>query len=325
MHFTRQPLFRYSLLVGFLCLEGCASSPLVKTPVGWYHDIEGGIVSQPRLPVPGNDQQYPYVGLTPTSPPPLPSAELRQSITNSLSKDRNLSEWYNIADPLKIPVVPASPQREAEAAGKTNTKNTPSAAPLQNSESSSAKLDAAGQDSAPPTPNTPVAKEQPKAKEIKLPQEATGPIVLPELHERIDSQNIVIPAVPVNPPAASQFPGFNIPSDTNLPPPFLPSAVSLDDPKGKLISFPVDSDAPNPKQEKIINDIAWHRAGRTIFVHGYGDANSMDADAQAQAISLALLRAKTVAKLLIAHNVPESSIAIRAFAFGHGVRIRMDE
>jgi len=141
----------------------------------------------------------------------------------------------------------------------------------------------------------------------------------------IGAELVVIPAIPVDPPAPSKFPGFNIPSDANLPAPFKPSALPLEAPKGELVTFPIDSDTPNIGQNGLINSIAWMRQGRTIYVHGYGDANSISPESQSQALSLALLRAKTVAKMLIAHNVPESSIAIRAHAIGHGVRIRMDE
>lgn len=331
MPFIRQPFLRYSLLMGFLCLEGCANSPVIKTPVGWYHNLEGGIVSQPRLPVPGNDQTYPYVGLTPTQPPALPSPTLRNEITDSLTKDRTLSDWQNTVTPLDIPKVPPAPQQPA-AEDKPNTEQNKTATNNQNSEESSASFDAVGQDPAPetktvdkqPVQNAVKPEEKPKESK-KTPPSPPEPVVMPELRAKIDEQAIVIPAIPVSPPPPSKFPGFNIPSDAHLPPPFKPAALPLEAPKGELITFPIDSDTPNPKQDRLINSIAWQRHGRTIFVHGYGDAYSIEPKDQSQALSLGLLRAKTVAKMLIAHNVPESSIAIRAHAIGHGVRIRMDE
>ncbi|CAI3956930.1 hypothetical protein [Commensalibacter papalotli (ex Botero et al. 2024)] len=331
MPFIRQPFLRYSLLMGFLCLEGCANSPVIKTPVGWYHNLEGGIVSQPRLPVPGHDQTYPYVGLTPTQPPALPSPALRNEITDSLTKDRTLSDWQNTVAPLDIPKIPPAPQQPV-AESKPNTEQAKTAANNQNSEESSASFDAVGQDPAPeanaadkqPVQNTAKPVEKPKESK-KAPPPPPEPVVLPELRAKIDEQAVVIPAIPVNPPPPSKFPGFNIPSDANLPSPFKPAALPLEAPKGELITFPIDSDTPNPKQDGLINSIAWQRHGRTIFVHGYGDAYSIEPKDQSQALSLGLLRAKTVAKMLIAHNVPESSIVIRAHAIGHGVRIRMDE
>lgn len=331
MPFIYQPVFRYSLLMGLLCVAGCASSPIIKTPVGWYHNLEGGIVAEPRLPVPGNEKSYPYVGLTPTQAPPLPSPTLRSEITDNLTKDRTLSDWQNTVTPLEIPKIPPAPQQAppppANAApSKTETKP-------QESQESSASFDAVGQTPTPatnqpanPAPQTEKkAEEKPKEESKPTPPPAPVPVVLPELRAKIDNQAVVIPAVPVNPPAPSQFPGFHIPSDANLPAPFKPSALPLEAPKGELITFPIDSDTPNPGQNGLINSLAWQRQGRTIYVHGYGDANSISPESQSQALSLALLRAKTVAKMLIAHNVPESSIAIRAHAIGHGVRIRMDE
>lgn len=338
MPFIYQPVFRYSLLMGLLCVTGCASSPVVKTPVGWYHNIEGGIVAEPRLPVPGDDKTYPYVGLTPTQAPPLPSPALRSEVTDNLTKDRTLSDWQNTVTPLEIPKIPPAPQQQAAAAPPANTAPSKAASKPQESQESSASFDAVGQDPAPATPAAPAAANQPatqapqnekkaeeKPKEESKPTPAPVPVVLPELRAKIDNQAVVIPAIPVDPPAPSKFPGFNIPSDANLPAPFKPSALPLEAPKGELVTFPIDSDTPNIGQNGLINSIAWMRQGRTIYVHGYGDANSISPESQSQALSLALLRAKTVAKMLIAHNVPESSIAIRAHAIGHGVRIRMDE
>lgn len=336
MLFIRQPFLRYSLLISFLCLGGCAENPMIKTPVGWYHNLEGGIVSQPRLPVPGNDTSYPYVGLTPTQAPALPSPALRNEITTSLTNDRTLSDWQNTVTPLDIPKIPPAPQQPV-ADNKPNTDQTKTATNNQNSQESSASFDAVGQDPAPeakPTENQPaqnVTKPEEKKPEQKPKESKKGPppppepVVMPELREKIDDKAVVIPAIPVSPPPPSKFPGFNIPSDANLPPPFKPTGLPLEAPKGELVTFPIDSDTPNPKQDGLINSIAWQRHGRTIFVHGYGDAYSIDPKDQSRALSLALLRAKTVAKMLIAHNVPESSIAIRAHAIGHGVRIRMDE
>lgn len=339
MPFIYQPVFRYSLLMGLLCVTGCASSPVVKTPVGWYHNIEGGIVAEPRLPVPGDDKTYPYVGLTPTQAPPLPSPALRSEVTDNLTKDRTLSDWQNTVTPLEIPKIPPAPQQQATtAAPPANTAPSKATPKPQESQESSASFDAVGQYPAPATPAAPTATNQPatqapqnekkaeeKPKEESKPTPAPVPVVLPELRAKIDNQAVVIPAIPVDPPAPSKFPGFNIPSDANLPAPFKPSALPLEAPKGELVTFPIDSDTPNIGQNGLINSIAWMRQGRTIYVHGYGDANSISPESQSQALSLALLRAKTVAKMLIAHNVPESSIAIRAHAIGHGVRIRMDE
>ncbi|OUI77758.1 hypothetical protein HK18_02980 [Commensalibacter intestini] len=330
MPFIYQPIFRYSLLMGLLSITGCASNPIVKTPVGWYHNLEGGIVAEPRLPVPGNEKTYPYVGLTPTQAPPLPSPALRAEVTDNLTKDRTLSDWQNTVTPLEIPKIPPAPQQAVTApanAGSSKTETNP-----QNSQESSASFDAVGQDPA-PTTNQPTGqapqnekKTEEKPKESKpTPPPTPVPVVMPELRAKIDDQAVVIPAIPVNPPSPSKFPGFNIPSDANLPAPFKPSALPLEAPKGELVTFPIDSDTPNIGQNGLINSIAWMRQGRMIYVHGYGDANSISPESQSQALSLALLRAKTVAKMLIAHNVPESSIAIRAHAIGHGVRIRMDE
>ncbi|MDI2090780.1 hypothetical protein [Commensalibacter oyaizuii] len=321
-----QPFFRYSILVGLFCLGGCASSPMIKTPVGWYHNLEGGIIAQPRLPAPGHDQSYPYVGLTPTQAPPLPSPALRQEITHTLSQDKTLSAWQDTVDPLEIPKIPPAPRQSPQNTQPSETpKTAQNTSPQTEDQSSSATLDAAGQDPSSDQKNGKASSTSKDAKAFHRAPEPKVPVVMPELRAKIDDQAVVIPAIPVNPPSPPQYPGFNIPADANLPAPFRPSALPLEAPRGELIRFPLGSDAPSEKQDKTINSIAWQRNGRMIFVHGYGDADSINADAQANALSLALLRAKAVAKMLIAHNVPESSIALRAHAIGHGVRIRMDE
>ncbi len=333
MSSIQQPILRYFLLINLIYLGGCSQSIFVKTPVDTYHNIEGGIVSQPRLPVPGNDQKYPYVGLTPTSPPPLPSQDLRNQITDSLAQDRNLSQWQDIKNPLIIPDIPPIPEQKnpppkspSQPQTTTQSNQGVNTQPSENMVSS-ANFDAAGEIPSADQNQDKNVMNKTKKQKVERPvhnQTKTEPVVMPELRAKIDDQNIVIPPIPVNPPPPSYFPDFNVPADINLPPPTHPSGLSFKEPTGELIRFPIDSDIPYAKQENIINDIAWQRKGRILYVHGYGDTTSLEPNAQAAAISLALLRAKTVAKLLIAHNVPESAIVIRANAFGHGVRIRMD-
>ena len=325
MHVFYRTSLYFGLFIGFFGLEGCAKNPIVSTPVGWYHGIEGGIIAQPRLPVPGEDQKYPYVGLTPTNAPPLPSLPLRQEITASLAAQRNLSEWQNSINPLPPPQIPPPPPQS-----NTNPASAPNAA----NEQSSMAFDAVGTPPTPPTDDKTgnktddkTAEKKPEPTKSVPPKEpvSEGPLAMPALRTRIDDQQIVIPAIPVAPPAATQFPGISVPDDANLPPLQHPAALPIAEPTGTLIRFPNGSDTPIAKQEGTVNSVAWHRAGRTIFVHGYGDATSIEPDSQARAVSLAVFRAQAIAKMLIAHNVPPSAIEIRAHAYGHGVRLRMDE
>ncbi|CAK7192746.1 hypothetical protein COMNV_00953 [Commensalibacter sp. Nvir] len=341
MLLIHRPFHYFFLVLGLLSLEGCADSPLIKTPVGWYHNLEGGIVAQPRLPIIGSDQPYPHVGLTPTQAPPLPSPDLRKEITNNLQRDRTLSEWQNTVDSFSIP-KPTTPNKGT--LDDHQTKNKPSEVPnshptavskdtkkqnlndsnQKTSQESSATLDAAG-DEHPSLAN----KKTPETKKNQIAQKdqntaVNTPVVIPELRMNINNQPITLPAIPVNPPLPPQFPQFNIPSNQNLPPPFYPSGLETNSLSGDLISFPPDSDTPNINQEKIISDIATKNKGKRFYIHGYGDSLSIDANSQAQALTLALLRAKTIAKLLINHNVPESSIFIRLHAIGHGVRVKTE-
>lgn len=286
-------------------LAGCQHDP-VDTPVGWWHQLEGGAIAGQRPPPPGVDDPYPHVGTTPAAAPEVASIELRRSVTEQLVEQRNLSARQNAHDPLPPPVA----ARPAKAA------SVPSVAPpVPNPAQSSAVLDAAD---APPPP-TPVAPP---------------PVVAPPHAAAVasDEPDLAMPAfvasgapdgpaemppIPGAPPPPPGLPGLAMPPPPSYAPPTHP-AYALTTPPGDPLKFVAGSDVLGPDQAKTLLAIASHRHGGTIFVHGYGDATSDAPQDQAQALTLAAYRARSVADALEKQGVPASAIQIRADAFGRG-------
>ncbi|MFW7267731.1 hypothetical protein ACMAUO_07140 [Gluconacetobacter sp. Hr-1-5] len=301
------------LLPGLLPLGGCAHRDAVDTTLDWWHQYQGGVIAQQRPPPPGAHEPYPAVGLTPTTPPVLPSAERRQDVTEALIEQRNLAHRMAAeVGPLTNTAVPVAPARPA--------------APAAADAASSATLEAA---EAPPAP---VVAPKPAGKASSAPADGSaGPLVaMPEVGEDVGgvggkAQAVAgpLPEIPAGPPMAPQFPGFAVPSDAAV-------AVSrpdytLSDPGGTRILFPVGNDHPVAGQQKEIDSVARHAPDGPLFVHGYGEAASTDSAEQARAMALGLLRARVVAERLVADGVPAKAIHLRAHPFGDGVRIRTAE
>ncbi|MBB2180141.1 hypothetical protein HLH29_13365 [Gluconacetobacter tumulicola] len=310
-----------ALLAGVLSLGGCAHRDAIDTTVDWWHQYQGGVIAQQRPPPPGAHDPYPAVGLTPTTPPVLPSAERRQDVTESLIEQRNLAHRMAAeVGPLTntAPPVNAAPARPSTPAAPATTEATPSAT-----------LDAA---EAPPPP--PVAS-QPAPKTSSAHGDAGdnggGPLVaMPEVGADVGgvggkapAASVPPPEIPAGPPTAPELPGFAVPSEAAVAvgrPDYI-----LSDPGGTRILFPVGNDHPVAGQEKDIDSVVRHTPGGPLFVHGYGEAASTDSTEQARAMALALLRARAVADRLVADGVPAKAIHLRAHPFGDGVRISTAE
>ena len=305
------------MLAGLLPLGGCAHRDAVDTTLDWWHQYQGGVIAQQRPPPPGAHDPYPAVGLTPTTPPVLPSAERRQDVTEALIEQRNLAHRMAAeVGPLTNTAVPAP----APAPARPTVPAVAAAA-------SSATLEAA---EAPPA--APVVAPKPVGKASSAPaDDSAGALVaMPEVGEDVGGVGskapavaAPLPAIPAGPPTAPQFPGFAVPADAAV-------AVSrpdyaLSDPGGTRILFPVGNDHPVAGQEKEIDNVARHTPGGPLFVHGYGEAASTDSAEQARAMALALLRARVVADRLVADGVPAKAIHLRAHPFGDGVRLRTAE
>ncbi len=284
-------------------LAGCAHRDPVDTPVAWWHQLEGGAIAQQRPPPPGVDDPYPAIGTTPAAAPKVASAELRRSVTEQLIEQRNLSVRLDAHDPL--PPAAAAPAKAAK----------PVPAVVPNPAQSSATLDAAD---APPAP---VART---AAGAVVPAAAGGgdggDLALPTVVSSTDSgAPVVLPAIPDAPPAPPGLPGIVMPPPPSYVLPVRPHYTLAQGP-GELLQFAAGSDVLGSGQSGALHQIATHRGAGSVFVHGYGEASSDLPQDQAQALTLAALRARSVADALEKDGVPASAIRIRADAFGRGAR-----
>jgi hypothetical protein len=333
-------------LAALLALGGCGHRDPFDATLDWMHQYQGGVIAQQRPPPPNVHDPYPAVGLTPTSPPVLPSEALRQSLTENLVEQRNLAhrEGAEIGPLTVAPLATAptatppaaKPPTGAPATAPSNGAASPGRQAPAEAGASSATLVAADAPPAPATP-PPASTARPPA-----PADASGGagagtgngtpqdealVGLPEVGANVGGLGGkpvappgAPPEIPALPPAAPNFPGFAVPSDSTLPTPLRPD-YALADPNGTRIRFPVGTDQPLRGQDGTISTVARQNAAGPLFVHGYGEASSTDPAEQAQAMTLALLRARAVADLLVAHGVPARAIHLRGHPFGDGVRI----
>lgn len=285
-------------------MAGCAHRDVVDTPVTWWHQLEGGAIAQQRPPPPGVDDPYPLIGTTPAAAPKVASAELRHSVTEQLVEQRNLSARLNAHDPLPLPAATLPAARAV----------TP--APAPNPAQSSATLDAAD---APPPPAT-HATAVPVVPAAAGATGDTADLAMPAVVSGTDAGTpVVLPAIPDAPPPPPGLPGLSMPPPPSYVPPPRPHYALAQEP-GDMLQFAAGSDVLGSGQSDALRQIAAHRGSDSVFVHGYGEASSDSPQDQAQALTLAALRARSVADALERQGVPASAIRIRADAFGRGAR-----
>lgn len=291
-----------SLMTVFF-LAACAHRDVVDTPVGWFHDLQGGAIAQQRPPPPGINDPYPKIGTTPAHAPVVASLDLRHSVTSGLLRQRNLTTRLDANDPIPpavvIPAAPAGPVPKPAAAG-----------------GSSAMLDAAQAPN--PAPVRAGAPATPDGADAE--PELAMPAVQVQAADAAGGA-VVLPGIPGAPPSAPHLPGL-------VPMAGMPVVDHLPDYRtepatGTLVGFEPGTDTMLGGQAGALHAIAVQRGGRSMVVRGYGDAAAPDPEAQSQALSVAALRARTVAEALQAEGVPAKSILLRAEAFGRGASVSL--
>ena len=287
------------LLCAGLAVAGCAHRDVVDTPVGWWHQLQGGEIAKQRPPPPGLNDPYPRVGTTPARAPAVASLDLRRSVTSNLLRQRNLTTRLDANSPLPPEVVvhtrPALPK--------------PASAPAPGG--SSASLDAA---EGPARPAASIAASTDAAPEMALPAvqveaPATGGVAM------------TLPAIPGAPPPPPRLPGVDLPA--GLPASAAPPDYPVAPIGGTAIAFTGATDSMLSGQRGALHALAAQRGTGTILVRGFGDCASPDAQSQAQALTLASLRARSVGHALLAEGVPGKSILLRADAFGRGASVSL--
>lgn len=293
-------------------LAGCGHRDVVDTPVAWWHGLEGGVIGQQRPPPPGVNDPYPKIGTTPAAAPQVASLDLRRSVTAQLVEQRNLSARLNAHDPLPPPaVVPAKGAAPPPSAA-------PPAAPA--AAQSSATLDAAEAPPAPPPVVAAPAPAPPRGHAVAAVAPDEPALALPDVvppAAGADAGPAALPPIPSAPPPAPGLPGIAMPPPPSYAPPPRPQYELAQRP-GDLLRFAAGSDTLDPGQSGTLHALALRRGAGSVFVHGYGDSASDAPQDQAQALTLAALRARSVADALEREGVPASAIRIRADAFGRG-------
>ncbi|MBO1325432.1 hypothetical protein K2X14_11160 [Acetobacter sp. TBRC 12305] len=113
-------------LAAALLLGGCHHQDAVDSTFDWIHHMRGGAIAEQRPPPPGRYDPYPLVGLTPTTPPALPSAQARTLLTQQLIRNRTLTYRTVSANGTLYPDIPPPPNAAATgaAAGKPQPAGT---------------------------------------------------------------------------------------------------------------------------------------------------------------------------------------------------------
>jgi outer membrane protein OmpA-like peptidoglycan-associated protein len=272
-----------------LALAGCGNENPLMTPVGWWHDLQGGAIASERPPPPGADLPYPKIYTIPPKPD-LPSNAYRLTVQTQLAQERDDTERLAAHTPIIVPPAPPKPPAAPPISGTTD--------------SASATVPAA--DAPPPKPTVTASSDggPPPGAPITiagLPADETG-----------------LPDVPAAPPPPAPFEGIPAEPQPSRPPPLPPRAPPL----GATVYFRPGDAVLDSSQGETIKQAANHRGNGAIEVEGHGDAQSDTPAAQDAALHLGIRRAQAVAKALEADRVPATKIRISATAFERGASVR---
>ncbi|MDE8349795.1 MAG: hypothetical protein POG74_09980 [Acidocella sp.] len=109
-------------LVMTLTLGGCGS------PVGYYHDVQGGAIDQPRQAPPGADLPYPNLASVPVAPAPLSTAQhealaarLNVNSPEIAATEPNAAALAGLSLPVAPPPVPNLPGLSVPSVAPSST------------------------------------------------------------------------------------------------------------------------------------------------------------------------------------------------------------
>lgn len=296
-------------------MAGCAHhQDTIDTVTDWYHNYQGGVIGQQRPPPPGAHQPYPKIGLGPHGAPELPSPDLRADITADLEAQHELSQRQDaimgtmpsLAD---VPPVPARTGKGTQSASLRAADGAPPPA------GASAGATSGSARTAPPGMThqaTPV-------------RDSRGQLVMPEVTTTVPDNPEAMPAnlpqMADGPPPLPAIAGIDVPDNAKRDGMDLPSYNLASPDDGEDVRFLPGSDQIEPGEEDVVTSIINDRGNRFVIVNGYGNAATATAEGQAAALNLAILRTRTLTRLLVARGVPATRIAVHAHAFGNGARI----
>jgi outer membrane protein OmpA-like peptidoglycan-associated protein len=332
------PLRRWRL--GALVAAFLAALPLVACgldPVQWVRGLQGGPPPVDRPPPPNIDQPYPNLAQVPPKPE-MPDAATRQKIAQALLADRANAQYEAAKVPLTDPSLPsASPSLFGGAVPP----------PPPSEQTASATLQAA---TAPPAPSAPPAQEQvgsaspPKVKPAPRMNVSQAPLAQQAAPQSKPSAVGATPTagppqatqaeagppeIPQAPPPPPQLPEISGAPTAPTPPPKAPKvaptlpALSESETKPVAVAFPIGSAVLPNSADADLQKFAARRAGHSVLIIGYGDAETDTPEAQQAAVKLALERARAVAAALTKNGVPMDAIRMEAEPAGHGAAVRL--
>lgn len=270
------------------------------TPVGWWHDLQGGAIASTRPPPPGANDPYPKLGTTPPKPV-LPSSGFRDTVHDQLAVERDEVERQAARRPIdSLPAAPPPPQAHVSASTDTANATLPAA-------------DAAARPPAPDNSGGSAATSPPANASGQADSQA-----LTQAGAAADASGL--PPIPEQPPAPATFEGVSaLPAPTPQPPlpAHLPKAAS-----GSAVLFATASSTLDPSQNETLKDVVAHRGKGRILVEGHGEAAADTPAAQTAALDLALQRASAIAAALQEMGVPGAAIELSGTAFGRGAALR---
>lgn len=312
-----------ALLAAGGALAGCQHRDAVDTTLDWVRGMRGGAIAEQRPPPPGRYDPYPHVGLTPTDTPDVPSPQARELLSEQLTRERNLTYRTVAANGTMLPNIPPPPN----ASGKTGAKTTQPTLPEG---VSGAIMDAA--DSPPRPVRAPLRNAVTSTlpglpagigAQTSTPAPEEAEVAMPEVHKKADIPELrpdQIPQIPLSPPTAPTLPGFDVPTDAHLPDAARPN-YDLTDVKGTAFHFMPQSDQLSTGQEANLDKIVQKWPNGPLTIRGFGDAASMSAQDQTDAVRLGLLRAQRLAGELTRLGIPPGAITVRGDAFGTGAKV----
>ncbi len=281
----------------------------LDTPIGWWHDLQGGKIAEVRPPPPGVTDPYPNLSQVPPLPTPTDAAT-RRALAARLIAERDRTRREATQDPLVLPVAANAASAPAPAPSIAAARP---AAPPPDPGASVAVLDAA---TATPPPPSPAAAPSANASPVAAPPAAT-PVSVASGEPQQSKPAIESGPTPDLPTEAPPLPRLRgIPETVSAP--AMPRL-----PRGVTIAFRPGSAALPASAEAALRELAVRRAGAVIAVEAGGDAAGPGAAAQAHALPLALARTQSMLDALVAVGVPAASIRVNAAALGRGGDARL--
>ena len=286
---------RVCLVAGGLLGVAACGSASGSDPIAWWRQLEGGRLAQERPAAPNADAPYPNLSSVPARPMTT-TAAARGGIAAGLESDRRDGAFA-----AGQPILPPSARIAA-----------PAPVPVGGIGASLAAASA------------PAAVEPAVVAPV-----AARPVPAPVAHMVAPAIAEAALTLPAGPPAAPRLPGVAAVTAPTLarraPPPVAPAAAPFMPGAPVGVAFGAVSAVLPEGAAEALRRLAATRAGRDIWVVGYGESAASDAGSQAGTLRLGFVRALAMATVLGQAGVPASALRVAGEAVGRGGVARIAE